>query len=158
MWRRGTDKQESRDTLGGSGRMWRARPRSAAAVVAEATAIIEGTVADVAADTWSPPPWTWINRLAHGSWEDISSLAQGRWRAMRVWEGATTFLAGEIRTCARTPEGLLRVQRSALIPLELDVLDGQVAAPNTPLELVSMVRGELDRIRRADDHWCEGPC
>ena len=133
--------------------MWRPRPKgppSAAAVVAEATAIVEGRASDVAPDTWSPPPWTWINRLAHSSWDDINLMAESRWRAMRVWEGATTLLAYEMRTYARTPHDLLRLQRSALIPLELDVLNGQVSAPNTPLELVRLVRQEVDKVGRIE--------
>jgi len=44
-------------------------------------------------------------------------------------KGATTFLAGEIRTYARTPEDLLWAQRRALIPLEIEVLDGAGESP-----------------------------
>jgi hypothetical protein len=133
--------------------MWRPRlgeARSAAEIVAEAIAIVEGRASDVAPDNWSPPPWTWINRLAHSSWDDIELMAESRWRAMRVWEGATTLLAYEMRTYASSPNGLLRLQRSALIPLELDVLNGQVSAPDTPLELVRLVRQQMDKLRRIE--------
>jgi hypothetical protein len=152
LWRRRrSDGPGERVT--GSDQMGRPRPGrapSAAAIVAEATAIVEGRASDVAPDNWSPPPWAWINRLAHSSWDDINLMAESRWRAMRVWEGATTLLAYEMRTYAGSPDALLRLQRRALIPLELDVLNGQVRAPDTPLELVRLVRQEMDKVGRIE--------
>jgi hypothetical protein len=153
VWRRRRSDETPGERVTGSDRMWRVRPGgalSAAAIVAEAVAIVEGRASDVAPDNWSPLPWTWINRLAHSSWDDINRMAESRWRALRAWEGATTLLAYEMRTYARTPKGLLRLQRSALIPLELDVLSGQVSAPDTPLELVRLVRQEVDKVGRIE--------
>jgi hypothetical protein len=47
-------------------------------------------------------------------------------------------------------------QEGGLIWLEFDMLDGRMMPPNTPLELVGMVRAEMDRLRWFHDHLCEG--
>jgi len=124
-------------------------------VVAEATALVEGTVADSVQFGWPPPPWAWINKLAHADWADICDLSIKRHRLVRVWEGAISFLAADMRALAGTPEGLVELQRGALIPLELRVLAGRVQPPESPLELVAMVRAEMDRFR-LNDHDDKG--
>lgn len=132
---------------------WPKRPigRGAAQVVSEAAATVEGTITDTFGESWPLPPWAWLNKLAHGSWADLGQLAQGRPRRGRGWEGAVTFLAGELLSYARTPDRLLQVQRIGLIPLELDLLGRQFPPPASPLELVSMVRNELERANRYND-------
>ena len=125
-------------------------------VVAEATALLEGRLADSTVAGWPRPSWVWVNRLAHGSWDELCDLSQKRHRWVRIWEGATTVLAAEMISYAGTPDGLLALQRGALIPLELDILAGRVDPPVAPLHLVAMVRAEIDRFR-FDGHPCEGP-
>jgi len=116
-------------------------------VVAEASALLEGGLADSILAGWPRPSWVWINQLAHGSWEDLRDLSQKRHRWLRLWEGASTFLSAEMIACTGTPERLLALQRSALIPLELDVLDGRVEPPSSPLKLISMVGAAIDGYR-----------
>jgi hypothetical protein len=62
-------------------------------VVAEATALVEGTVADSVQSGWPPPPWAWINKLAHAGWADICDLSMERHGLVRVWEGAEGLVA-----------------------------------------------------------------
>jgi hypothetical protein len=89
--------------------------------------------------------------LAHTSWDQLNQLAERPARqGGGSWEGATSFLASEVRSYAATAAGLLKLQRKGLIPLELDVLAGRRPPPDTPLELVATVRGEIDRLRQCD--------
>jgi len=90
-----------------------------ARLLAEATAIVEGTVADSVLSGWPPPPSAWVNKLAHADWAEICDLSMKRHRLVRVWEGAISFLAADMRAIASTPHGLLDLQRNALIRLEL---------------------------------------
>jgi len=114
-------------------------------VLAEATAVIEGTVVDSAVCGWPPPPAAWVNKLAHADWDEICALSNTRHRPGRVWEGATSFLAAEMRTFADTPAALLDLQRCALIPLELEILAHRVEPPESPADLIEMVTAEMHR-------------
>lgn len=154
MWGRRRNRSVQVDPVPlGPKAQWPRRPmgRGSAQVVSEAAATVQGTITDTFGDGWPLPPWAWLNKLAHASWTDLGQLAQSRPRRARGWEGAITFLAGELLSYARTPDRLLQVQRTGLIPLELDLLGRQLPPPATPLELVSMVRNELERAHRYND-------
>jgi hypothetical protein len=92
--------------------------------------------------------WTCVAVLGHASWERLHALAGAGAGPDGSWEGALTFLAAELLTCAGTPDQLVEVQRAALVPLELDVLAGVVPNPVTPAKLVAVVRLRLDGARR----------
>lgn len=117
-------------------------------VVAGAAAVIGGRIVDARP---VPPkdPWCWVNTLSHGSCPALQELAARRVNApANGWEAAAVFLASELGAACGSPGGLLDLQRAVLIPLELDLLDGRTTAPQTPGELVSIVRRELARARR----------
>jgi hypothetical protein len=126
----------------------------AAQMLNQATAILEGRVRDLSGQT--AEGWIRINQLAHVSWDEAHRLAETRTLGS-PWEGAISYLASEI--CAQTDSAasLLVLQRNGLIPLELNVLAGRTAPPVTPLELISMVRAEVDRSRRFAGHLSPQP-
>ena len=130
------------------------RSTRVAAVLVEATAIVEGTVSDLPTQGGPAPAWAWLNKLAHADWGQLADLAETPARRNGRWAAASAFLAGELRSYAQTAEGLLRLQRRDLIPLELRLLDGRTPRPVTPLELVVLVRAEMDNVGRLDGR-CE---
>ena len=95
------------------------------------------------------PTWAWLSALAHGSAEQLRSLAMHDDPGDRVptrrtlWWQAVGFLAAEILAHHDDELGLDELQRSVLVPLEL-------AWPSTdrryvqPRELVRTVLGALD--------------
>jgi hypothetical protein len=119
---------------------------SAALALSEATAMLDGRLRTPGRESLDTPPWVWINELAHASWNDLVRLANRRGRGT-AWEGAMSYLARELHTQAGTADGLLGLQRHALIPLELELLAGQTPPPATPLELTAIVHAEIDRLR-----------
>jgi hypothetical protein len=120
-----------------------------AEVLGEAIAILEGRFCELGSR--SAPGWVRINQLAHATWSDLQLVAETCTYG-GAWEGAVSYLASEIRTQTESATGLLALQRNRLIPLELEVLAGWTTPPQTPLELVSLVRAEVDRIRRFTQH------
>lgn len=114
-------------------------------VVDEATAIVEGRVVDAGGDRRWAPRWGWVNKLAHGSWEDLTRLAARRNEAGSTWEAAASYLATEMLTRSQDPEHLLALQRMGLVPMELDVMSGWIPKPRTPKELVQLVGSGIDR-------------
>jgi hypothetical protein len=128
--------------------------QTAAYVLDQAAAILEGRVRDRGSQT--AEGWIRINQLAHVSWDDVQLLAKTR-MLCSPWEGAVSYLATEICAQADSAEGLLLLQRNGLVPLELDVLAGRTVLPETPLELISAVRAEVDRSRRFAGHLSEQP-
>jgi hypothetical protein len=155
MWRRNRRSQpaQGNNIVGGlvGRRETRGSIKAAARVLEEATAVIEGTTRNSIPAGWQPAQWVWINALAHSSWDQLIQLAERPARqGGGSWEGATSFLAWEVRAYAATAAGLLKLQRNGLIPLELDVLAGRRPAPDSPLELVATVRAEIDRLRQCD--------
>lgn len=117
-------------------------------VVAEATATVQGNITDLDDDGWPAQPWAWINKLAHATWSELGDLAEARPRRARGWDGATAYLASEIRAYASTPEDLLHLQRSGLIPLELELLDGRIVPPHRPADLVTLVHTQIGKTHR----------
>jgi hypothetical protein len=45
-------------------------------VADEAAAILRGRLPEYCVGHFAAPRWGWINKLAHASWEDLTSLSQ----------------------------------------------------------------------------------
>jgi hypothetical protein len=125
--------------------------KAALFAVVEATAILEGTAANLSWAAGQSRAWVWLNALAHRSWYQINQLAELPVLTSGSWQGAASFLASELRACAANGDGLVEVQRAGLIPLELDVLAGRRPAPDSPVELIATVQAEIDRVRRCGE-------
>jgi hypothetical protein len=124
-----------------------------AAELAEATAILDGGVADLLAVAGPHRGWAWINKLAHASWNDLVRLSEAPPGRARHWAGAAAFLAAELQSEARAPEGLIDLQRDRLIPLELALLAGRAMPPDTPVQLVAQVRSAMQNTRGFNHRW-----
>lgn len=93
----------------------------------------------------SIPDWAWINRLAHGTIDDLTEVA-GEWRhggLYHSWRRARAYLAGELLDAAPTQASLIELQRELLVPLELQLMHG-CAMPLRPRHLVARVLTALN--------------
>ncbi len=121
-------------------------------LAAETEAMLSGRLAD----RWSgdrAPGWVWLNTLAHADWAGLTDIADGSLRGQRsAWDGALMFLAGELLASAGSPGALRDLQRTELVPLELELLAGATPPPATPGGLVSLVRDQLARARSHRSH------
>lgn len=104
---------------------------SAAELTRECEALIAGDYADLlrARGRWAPP-WAWVNALAHGTEEQLQTIATGaaddrpgEAPGTREWRVALAFLADDVLRHVRSTGTTLRqVQLSKLIPLELQLM------------------------------------
>ncbi|MGH8979896.1 MAG: hypothetical protein ACRDWE_02590 [Acidimicrobiales bacterium] len=125
-------------------RIWHRRSTRAvaAAVLAEAGALLEGRAADVYAGHGVPiPGWTWLNALAHRPPEAI--LAMGIDCPGEVWSEAATKIAVELRRVG--PADAAAIQTTVLLQAELDALRH---VHGTPEAVVRAVRRHLETSRR----------
>ena len=121
-------------------------------LVGAAAAILNGRTVRRYVRGEEPPVWVRVNQLAHADWDDLAELTdQSRPTRRKAWDGAIGFLAAELLLASRDPGGLVQVQRSALIPLELDLLTGRPATM-TPTELVQAVRTRLAWVQARRTH------
>lgn len=71
------------------------------------------------------PVWAWTNLLAHGSEQDLRAISDApqlrRSRTEKQWQKARSYLANEVLLSAESNGTLSRVQKSVLVPLELDL-------------------------------------
>ena len=116
-------------------------------LIEECLAILEGRYCEERAVTGRPrPSWVWLNLPAHGPSVDLRARCaaadrhpppEGSWQAAR----AEVCRIAE----ALAPEfgGLLGLQRQVLLPLELDLMAGDVHV-RTPAALVAQVLLRLD--------------
>ena len=125
----------------------------AAALVAEAEAMVAGRLIDL--------PWAAertfgqvvVNALAHADWVQLEGYSSGTHRSGSLaWDGALIFLADELRGAVGSPEELVAAQRAQLIPIELDILEGTVHEPATPAGLVSLLRPRIARAASRHRH------
>lgn len=87
------------------------------------------------------PGWAWVNQLAHATPVRLRQLVTiGHYGHPSSWDCALGASAAELVTAGGSPAGILRLQREALVPLELDLLGGRAAAPAKPSQLTVMVR------------------
>jgi hypothetical protein len=86
-----------------------------------------------------------VNTLAHGDVHRLQELA-GDWSHAHPasWSAMLAYLAAKVLSSAPNDAELLRVQREALVPLELRLLDGATAAPTMPGQLTTLVLGALE--------------
>lgn len=138
---------------------WWSPRRSLAAgqLVAECEAFATGRLAELYQQRDGyVPVWTWTNLLAHG---DVGVLR----RAYAVeqdrpifseqrWQAARSFLAGEVLALGLSEGPLAEVQRSVLVPIELDLAKDRSADSWLPARWVSTVVAALDDRRRVRRH------
>ena len=129
--------------------VWRNGQKSQAArdVIREAERILHGrTLESYIARRERVPAWSLIALLAHSSRLDLMRLAHPAANPdPSGWSGTVARLAVELLECSCDEPSLLRLQRSALVPLELNLLGGMVSPPCSPADLFQMVTGALER-------------
>ena len=117
-------------------------------LVASAEAMLEGRLIDRYRRQETLPAWVWLNALAHSRWSRLVDIAAANRRNPRPgWDSALGFLASELLIAADSSDGLEALQRARLVPLELRLF-GAAPGPETPSELVHLVRREIGRDRR----------
>ena len=93
----------------------------------EAEAFLNGSyLAHLASIGRVAPGWAWINPLAHGTRAQIVALAQPATRGSGVvardaWDKALAFLAQELLQLIAAGTSLAELQRTILVPLELEL-------------------------------------
>lgn len=130
----------------------------AEALAAEATTLLSGRYASFLNERrHAVPSWAWVNALAHRTQEDLAAIAtvgaqpEGEWRGLPdEWRDAIVFLAGDVISYARAA-GLstAELQRSRLVPLELDLMRKSDDAVRTPGQLATLVIAVLREHRSA---------
>jgi hypothetical protein len=100
------------------------------------------------------PTWALLNLLAHTSLGRLRSLAKSdAFHPQNGWNAAVAYLAIELLGVGqRTPDEIALIQRTVLVPLELALLNGDLRAPSTPGEFVTLVIGALGRASVRDRH------
>jgi hypothetical protein len=105
------------------------------------------------------PVWAWTNLLAHGSETDLQAerSAYGRQPSREDhdgrtdgWRAARSFLADDVLELTVTCCPLGELQRSVLVPLELDLAERDEVAWWRPHEWVVAVEDVLADHRRQD--------
>lgn len=120
-------------------------------LVEDATAFLSGTYADhLRKAARAIPSWSWLNACAHGDLyriEDVHRLAS---LALLTdvrddpWRHAQRQLARELLEIVRDDQALLsKIQSRILVPLELELIDAEVAGELTAHALVSTFRAAL---------------
>jgi hypothetical protein len=97
----------------------------------EVEAFLSGRLVNRLTATRQPmPAWAVLNRLAHADHSDLLRLVEGAadWMAhpssgQAYWVAAERFVAAHLLARARTPDDLGRLQRAALVPLELVLIE-----------------------------------
>lgn len=144
--------------------MWRRGRRNGVARQArdltdEFEALLRGSLVEYlqSEGRWTPP-WAWVNALAHGSVDDLVRWAEADGAdsdddASRSeaagWRAVLSFLAGDI--LSRVAAGrttLEELQRSALIPLELELMRGVERPTPDQGRLAGMVMAAVRRPQR----------
>lgn len=128
-------------------RLWRREvSRSAVrSVVAEATTLLGGEVADRYAPYERIPAWAPVNALAHSDRRRLYELAHCRAADHPgSWCAAVARLAELMLDSIDDDTQLARLQREALVPLELGLLDRSVPAPRTPSRLAVLVSDTIE--------------
>jgi hypothetical protein len=120
-------------------------------LVRECGAFLVGSLALESSKTGqSPRHWEWLNLLAHGSEEQVTALAnddlatEPRTVQDTKWFAALSFLAAQmLDVIAAGGATLAEVQRSVLVPLELELASNH---SNELLVPAALVRRVLDRL------------
>jgi hypothetical protein len=136
----------------GGGRQRRDQGAGDSELVGDCEAFLAGHLAErVEAQAGVVPVWAWTNLLAHGSEDDVrSACSTTRFprRAPDVWRDARSHLATELLELAERYGPLVEVQRSVLVPLELEHASSVEVAGWGPRQWEASVEAALGRHRR----------
>lgn len=121
---------------------------AAAELTRECEALLAGGYAEHlrAQGRWAPP-WAWVNALAHGTADQLATIATGaagdrpgEATGTKEWRVALSFLAEDVLRHVRSTGTTLRqVQRSKLIPLELHLMRREEGRALNPGQLAGTV-------------------
>jgi hypothetical protein len=125
------------------------RPRratkSAQQVLTEARRLLNGQALETYPFERHLPSWAPVNCLAHSDIEQLGHIAADRSHDHPgSWSAILAYLATDLLAAAPSPAELRRVQREALIPLELRIFEGTIPPPKTPGQLAKLVGETLD--------------
>jgi hypothetical protein len=133
------------------------RSRDARRLISEAEAYLDGSYVDRALSNDCESCLAVVNHLAHADRDRLEEWerARQRWNAhlQAPWGDAAAFLASEVLRCCGTAAELRRVQRSALVPLELDLLRYRGPLPGPE----ALARVALARLQRQQRHPPDAP-
>jgi len=121
-------------------------------IVADAQATVTGSLLQRYGWRDDLPGWAVVNAIAHLDWDGLEALARGDGGPGQVHAAVVTFLAGETLAVAGSRAGLAGLQRSYLVPLELELLAEAEQRPRSPAEAVTTVRIQLARARSRQRH------
>lgn len=98
--------------------------------------------------------WARLNLLTHASVGRLRSLFKSDGYIPRNgWDAAVAYLAIELLGLSkRKAQETALIQRTVLLPLELALLNGDLRAPRTPGEFVTLVIGALGKASMRDHH------
>lgn len=122
----------------------------------EIEAILAGRLADLYAGAGRPlPSWAALNRLAHASRDELLHVVEGERMPSYLhpsvrtpeWKVTERFVAGRLLARARTPEDLAAIQREALVPVELALIELAKVERLTPEAAVEAAAEVLDSRR-----------
>jgi hypothetical protein len=115
-------------------------------MLAEADAMLQGSYLRFLIQEQRPiPKWAWLNPLAHAPVAKLHHLAEAVVnRAPTDWGTAVCLLAGNLLNLGSSAEGVCRLQRDVLVPLELDWLSGRARTPSSPGDLMAIVGSALN--------------
>ncbi len=111
----------------------------------EAERLLHGEASDAfAGKTGLVPAWVPVNALAHCEPELLQDLAAARHADdPGGWDAMLAYLASEILATSRTIDEVARIQREALVPLELALLSREIQPPHSPAQLAHLIRSSI---------------
>ncbi len=126
------------------------RRRGGIELVGECEAFLAGRLAErIEQRAESVPVWAWTNLLAHGSRQDLCSERR-RFRVIGgQWREGRSFLVAELLDLADEFGPLTEIQRTVLVPLELELASCTEVADWEPFQWVASVDVVLGRYRQA---------
>jgi hypothetical protein len=125
----------------------------------EAEAFLAGRLVNhLTAGRQPVPAWAALNRLAHADRSDLVRLVAGGSTGPTAlsnsghasWAAAERFVAGHLLARARTAEELEHVQRTALVPLELVLIEQTKFRRITPDDVLELGAEAVEGFR--SDH------
>ncbi len=122
-------------------------------VVPASINLLEGGAVEVFRQSGqSVPGWAYVNALAHSRADKLTSLkTPSRFLHPSGWDAVLAYLATELLTIAHGRlDEISFMQRADLVPLELDLLAGEIQEPETPGQLAELVINALHRGRAGD--------
>jgi hypothetical protein len=122
----------------------------------EVEAFLTGRLVDHLSGCRQPvPAWAALNRLAHADRDELRNLVE-RGGELRVthpsfvqpqWMATERFIAGQVLARSGTAEALARIQRTMLIPLELQLIEWAKIEPLTEEQVLQAGAQALDTYR-----------